>query len=303
MTPKQLDRRTYIGSSDAAAILGVSPWQTAYQVWQRKTSPVVLAEEESKVMKRGKRLEPVVLEMLSDDHPEIRVIARNSRFTDAAFPYLSAEIDAEATIDGFDDVVNIEVKTVHPSKSRQWGEEETDEIPLWYAAQISHALMVTDRKLCIVAALIGADDLRVYRVERDDQLIDSVRRREVEFWTNHVLTMIPPPPSSLADINAMYQRDDGGSCVATDGIVEAVANLAALKRTAKELESRMEEEERAIKSAMGDRSILVDAGGKKLATWLVVEREVFDQRAFTEQNPELAKEFRKRIASRTFRVA
>lgn len=298
----QPDRRTYIGSSDAAAILGVSPWATPYQVWQRKTSPVVLDDAPTKVQTRGKRLEPVVLEMLQDELPAIHILTRNARHRDVEFSYLSSEVDAEAIYEG--EAINVEIKTVHPSKANQWGELGTDEIPLWYAAQVSHALMVTRRDVCIVAALIGADDLRVYRVERDQALIDELRRREVEFWTNFVVPCIPPPLSALADANAMYARDSGAVVVATDGIAEAVERLAAIKREMKDLEKRAEGEELAIKGAMRDASVLVAAGGgKRLATWKTVAREVFDQRAFTEENAELASRYRKTIEARTFRIA
>ena len=301
IAPEPLDRRTYIGSGDAAAILGVSPWKTAYQVWQAKTSPAPIIETESKVMKRGKRLEPVVLEMLIDEMPDLEIVARNRRHIDNKLPYLAAEIDAEAVEAG--DYVNVEIKTVHPSQASKWGEEGTDEIPLWYAAQIEHALMVTRRQTCIVAALIGADDLRTYRVLRDEDLIDALREAEFNFWTQNIIGLQPPPLRTLSDINLMYQRDTGAQAIASDGIRQAVETLKALKASAKELEAQIEAQEIDVKAAMRDASVLVDSGGRRLATWKVVEREIFDQRAFTEANAELAQAFRKRIESRVFRVA
>jgi len=33
------DRRHYIGGSDIAAVLGISPWMTPYLLWEQKTDP------------------------------------------------------------------------------------------------------------------------------------------------------------------------------------------------------------------------------------------------------------------------
>ena len=199
--------------------------------------------------------------------------------------------------------MNIEIKTVHPSKAPQWGEQGTDEIPLWYAAQISHALMVTRRDACLVAALIGADDLRIYRVFRDEDLIGALREAEVAFWQNNVLALVPPPLRTLADVNLMYMRDTSAQVVATDGIRETIARLKTLKATAKEIEEQIEAEELAVKAAMRDAAVLVDSGGRRLATWKTQTRNVFDQRAFGEAHAELMEAFRKSVEARVFRVA
>ena len=34
------ERQKGIGGSDVAAILGMSPWRTPYQVWEEKTTPI-----------------------------------------------------------------------------------------------------------------------------------------------------------------------------------------------------------------------------------------------------------------------
>jgi putative phage-type endonuclease len=307
------DRRTYLGSSDAAAVLGISPWRTPYQVWQAKTSPVPLVEEDKKVFTRGKRLEPVVLQMLGDDDErekiakmfgggKLKIVERNARATDPEFPYLSSEIDAvaEIIVGKSRETINVEVKTVHPSKAYQWGEEFSDEIPLWYAVQILFAQGVTGRSRTLTAVLIGADDLRLYVVDRDEALIAGIRTKMADFWRTNVVGLIPPPLSTLADVNEMYRRDAGSTAIARGPTIDHVQALADLKRQAKEIEERAADLERMIKEEMKDASALVDAGGRRLATWKTFEREVFDQRTFTEQNPELAAQYRKTVETRRF---
>lgn len=37
IAPAEHDRRRYIGGSDVAAVLGISPWRTPLQLWEAKT--------------------------------------------------------------------------------------------------------------------------------------------------------------------------------------------------------------------------------------------------------------------------
>lgn len=301
---EQIDRRTYVGSSDAAAILGVSPWRTAYQVWQAKTAPEMEPDREpTPVQKRGKRLEPVVVEMLQDEMPDLDVFARNHRHWHPDHGFIGAEIDAEAMIGRSDEIVNVEIKTVHPARAYGWGEQGTDEIPLHYAAQVMHALAVTNRRLCVVAALIGADDLRVYRVERDDQMIDRIVAEEVRFWNENVLGLVPPPLRTLADANLAYTKDHGGSVIADRNVEAAVEHLRQLRDQARTLDVAIEEAEVAVKKAMGTAAVLVGQAGTRLATWKSQTRQVFDQKRFAEDNRELFESYRKTVESRVFRLA
>ena len=187
-----IDRATYLGGSDAAAILGLSKWATPYQVWLKKTGQAVeepADKQREKVLKRGRKLEPYVLEMLIEELEDrghdvqgIRVSTPDdpNRYQDAELPFLAAEIDVELKVDGED--VNGELKTVHPFAAKEWGEQGTDDIPAYYTAQVMHGLMVRPKRISVVGALIGADDLRVHLVERDDEIIAGIRRMEVEFW-------------------------------------------------------------------------------------------------------------------------
>src|SRR5687768_6275354 len=110
------DRTTFIGGSDIAAIHGLSKWKTAFQLYQEKIGEYVEESnpERDKRLNRGKRWEPIVVEMLLDEliarGHEVEVIGRNCRYTDPEYPFLQAEIDLELLIDG--EEVNGEMKTV-----------------------------------------------------------------------------------------------------------------------------------------------------------------------------------------------
>lgn len=180
-----IDRRKWIGGSDIAAILGVSPWKNAVDLWLDKIKPPVEGSDNWQAKARGKRLEPYILDMIREEHG-LEIVAANQRYVDSEHDFFAAEIDAETATE------NIEIKTVHPFKAKEWGEHETDQLPIHYVAQAQWGLGVRGRDVCRVFALIG-DDLKPYVVERDDELIEAMRWKAIDFWNAYVIPKVQPP--------------------------------------------------------------------------------------------------------------
>ena len=264
-----MDRTRFIGGSDVAAILGVSPWKSPFRLYQEKTGAYVeeITPAKQRIFDRGHRWEPVVVEMLIDELQDrghdVQIIARNARYLDRYFPYLACELDLELRIDGEEH--NAEIKTVHPFAAKDWGEQDTDEIPIYYAAQVMHGLMVKPRKRAIVAALIGVDDLRLHQIARDDETIAAIRAKEVEFW-RRVQDRDAPEPTTADDVKWLYARDGGEVMEADDALVILVDNLRAKKQALKHYETSVEHLSTQIKCRMGDAATLLFQG-QKIATW------------------------------------
>lgn len=264
-----IDRTQFIGGSDTAAIIGVSPWKSAYQLYQEKIGAHVedVTPQKQRIFARGKRWEPVVVEMIVDelrhkDH-DVDVMRRNRRYQDKEFPFLAAEIDLELGVDG--EQCNVEIKTVHPFAAKAWGEPGSDEIPIYYAAQAMHGLMVTKRRRCIVAALIGADDLRIHEIVRDDETIAGIRAKELAFW-QRVQDRNPPDPQTTEDVRWLYAKDAGEVAEADDELLRLVGELHFQKQTAKHAEEAIERVSTQIKLAMGNAALLL-YDGRPIATW------------------------------------
>lgn len=297
------DRRKFIGGSDAAAVLGVSPWRTPYQLWLDKTQPAMPENRDAqreRILARGKRLEPVVLEMAGDELG-LQVLHANRRFVDAEHPFLACEIDAEGALPGERGQVNVEVKTVHPFAARHWGDEGTDAAPVYYTAQAMHGLMITGRAVCVFLVLVGADDLRMYRVERDDETITALRAREVAFWRDHVETLIPPPDANAVDTDLRFAHDAGTEVEADGDTMAALSELRALMGERDEIEKRIDGVRTAIKRAIGPAAVLTVAG-RRAASWRNQVQHRFDARAFQSTHPELYDKFLRAIESRVFRL-
>jgi len=293
----QLDRSTYLGGSDVAPILGISPWRTPLDVYLDKIQP---RKEETdpgrlKVLNRGKRMEPYVIDLLAEE-TGLEIIRRGERYLDPDLDFIAAEIDAEAATGE-----NIEIKTVSPFKAREWGEEQSDEIPLHYAAQAMHGMMVTSREVCVFGVLIGGDDFRVYRIERDDVTIDAIRQKEIEFWSR-IQARQAPEPSTVSDVFRLFGTKDSGLAVeASESLQADVIALKSLKDDAKRLGAQIDLREERIKLHMADASILT-MQGQPVLTWKEQSSKRFDQSAFKADQPELYEKFIKTVTSRVFRL-
>lgn len=267
------DRAKYIGGSDMAAIIGCSPWKTPYQLWLEKTGQYIepIDPERDKLFRRGKLLEPVVLEMARQEYG-LEILATNKRYYDSELPFLSCEVDFEwMDVDG---PQNADVKTIHPRVAYQWGEQGTDEIPVYYTVQFLFGQMITERERTLCTALIGADDLRVYRTERDQEAIDYLRGKAIDFW-EMVVTGNPPPITSIEDVTLAWPRDSGKAIQATPEIIDMIARHKLLKKSLAGDEAKCDLLELEIFRFMADRTEIVDGDGRRLATRKVQERAAY----------------------------
>jgi len=264
-----IDRSTYIGSSDAAAIIGVSPFKSAFAVYQEKIGEFEeeIKPEKQKRFNRGKKFEPLILEMLleelDDRGHDVEVITRNERLRDPELPFLASESDMVLRIDG--EIISAEAKSVNGFASKLWGEPETDDFPIYYQCQTMHDLMVKRRNKCVVAALIGTDDLRIHWIERNDEIIQAIRSKEIEFW-ERIQRREAPELTDPEDIKRLYQIDSGAVLEADEELLELIAQASSKKSELKAAETNYEVLSTMIKARMGNAAVLLH-NGQKIATW------------------------------------
>jgi predicted phage-related endonuclease len=244
-----IDRTKRIGGSDVGPILGLSPWRTPLQVWLEKTGqsdPTPPDAQREKLFRRGRLMEPVVIDMLSEEYG-VKITKRSPRsapnyYTDSEHAFLVAEIDFEWEVTPevravFPDKIpeallgtiqSGEVKTTSPWGAAVYGDEGTDEIPIYYAAQAMAGLMVSGRQLTLFPVLVGSDNLLIYWVWRDEETIAGMRQRLVHFWLENVLKKIPPPPIDLPDIYRMFKRRAATKVPATPQVEAMIQSLRVL---------------------------------------------------------------------------
>lgn len=282
-------RRQGIGGSDAAAILGASRWRTRADVWLDKTGQAPETVENS-AMHWGTVLEPVIREEYSATMG--LEVKQPPMMRSQEHPFMLANVDGIAG-----DRI-LEIKTARTADG--WGEAGTDEVPLEYAAQVHHYMIVTGLPVSDIAVLIGGSDFRIYTVRQDRELHEAMIEKEREFW-KMVETMTMPEPVDVRETIALFSKDNGQSIEASDQIKAWADELADVKAMLKDTEARKEALEDRLKLYMGEASNL-EYNGLVLATWKASkDSHRFDTDAFKKAHPELFSKFQKPISgSRRF---
>lgn len=291
----ELDRQRYLGGSDIAAILGISPWRTPLDVYLDKTEGRQPEDpSKAKIFRRGARMEPYILDLLAEEHG-IEIVARNNRYIDPVHGFLAAEIDAESATGE-----NIEAKSANQFAAKNWGEQGTDEIPVYYSAQGMHGMMITGAPATIFPVLIGSDDFRVYRLERDEELIGIIREKEVEFW-DRIQRREPPEPTTAADLLRLHPKSDGAIIQASDAILDRYNEMKAMIKRRDMLDSDIEDAKLELQMFMRQAGML-KFGATPLCTWREQDTTRFSLEPFRNKYPKLAKKFSETTTSRVFRV-
>lgn len=205
-------RKGGIGSSDAAAAVGLHPYKSPLQLWMEKTGrdallPKVDPDDATSPMYWGTLLEPIVAAHYTR-RTGLRVRRINAVLQHPVHPWMLANIDREVV--GSPDVQILECKTAGYQGARLW----EDGVPEYVQLQVLHQLAVTGKPAADVAVLICGQELRIHRIERDETMIAQLVELEQRFWRLVETDTAPPADGSeSADLalRALWPRDNGKS--------------------------------------------------------------------------------------------
>jgi putative phage-type endonuclease len=253
--------RGYVGGGNIAGILGLSPFKSPLDEYLTITGDEQeITAQQREFFDDRRDLEPWAAKKFTRK-TGLTVVRSNVRYMDPEHDWMRAEIDFEP-----EDGATGETKTVHPNAVKAWGDPDTEEPPLYVTAQAMWGLGITGKSLCYVQALIGFDDHRIYRVERDEELIKEIRRQAHDFWRFHVEPRRHPAPTCIEDLLKLYKTDSGRAVDADADIRDALTNLCAEKQALALHTARKEVHEYTIKSFMRDATTLL-VGGQPALTW------------------------------------
>lgn len=192
-------RRTGIGGSDAAAILGKSHFKTNVKVWEEKTGliePDDISDKEQ--VKYGKAVEDLLLQMFALDNPEYEVISNKKIVYRRGFMF--ASLDGELVEKATGELGIYEGKTAEIHKKIEL-EKWNKRVPDYYYVQILHYLIVTGRSFVVLKVqlkLLYTEEkttmTKQYRFNRKDLLNDLayLYRKEAAFWDSVIAGVKPP---------------------------------------------------------------------------------------------------------------
>jgi putative phage-type endonuclease len=268
-------RRKGIGATDAAAILGLSRWRTAIDVYEDKLG-ISPEKPATPAMQWGLALEDAIADAYQAetgrrvrrgglrrahhvrDFPMLATIDRLTHLSDE--PVRNVELKTSRSDDGFADRDGW--RDVHPSLR----------VPAAYYVQVQHQMEVLDVDVSDVAVLFGGSDFRIYEIPRDREYGVDLRVEEGAFWRDHVLRGIYPPAGAddLANLARRWSRSTDDERVATSEQAVLIETYLECVRAVEFAERGRDDVRARIEEAMTETGKLVAPAG--VVTWRSHER-------------------------------
>lgn len=190
-------RRSTVNGSEIAAVMGISPYESPFSLWHRKSGGLGEVEQND-VMLWGNLLEDVIIGEFRRRHPELYVADGGGLWRHPERPWQGGSPDGRVWRDRDhpwpederqpDELV--EIKTARFDDG--WGDPGTDVIPVHYRAQVLWYLDVFGLSRCHVAVLIGGSDYREYLVEFDEDEVAPMRAAADQFLATIQAGQQPP---------------------------------------------------------------------------------------------------------------
>lgn len=254
-------RRQDVTASVAGCLLGVHPYTTGYSLWAIKIGRIDEDDQDNKILRRGRLLEPVAIEMLREDRPDWTITYhRDNAYYRDPEARMGATPDAFATRpDIFGNGV-VQVKTVSEHVFReQWLDPETGDIvlPLWIAVQaIQEAELTGSVWACVALMVIGRGlDLHVVDVPLHAGVKRRLRSAVREFWRMVDSGQEPPidwcrDGAAVLDVwrDSMPDRRD---LTADENLDQTIAFYLDAKATVSSAQKRVDELRPRIIHALG----------------------------------------------------
>jgi len=184
-------RANYRNASETAAVMGVSPWQTPYQLWELRTGRKT--PEVNAAMARGSALEPQARS------------AYEQLTGNVMQPLVLVDGSYSASLDGltFDGQLIVEIKCpVKGRNSTLWQAVAQDNVPEHYGWQIEHQLMVSGAALAHLYVFDGSEGILLDVTPRPE------RWREIHTaWEDFIRCIEMDTPPALTDRDKVQRSD------------------------------------------------------------------------------------------------
>lgn len=293
LSQRALDaRRRCLCSSDVPAILGVSPFKSAMDVWMEKIVPEHCykgRKRDSQAMYLGRLIEPLILDWAAE-RVGLSRYKRNIWRIWKEDPRFGATLDGAGRLDS--DYVIIEAKSAGLASFRGasgWGSEDdgNNGIPSWVMAQCMHQMLVTDTRSMYVAALVAGLGMRLYRIEATSKQVFRLYDFCRDWWHEYIEKQQAPEAervehSLLTDLE--LEINDRPLRIEADlgrQVLDVHQQITELRRSLRQAEQKRDVLLAGILARMADKGCgsawaeLGEGGGVLMIEHRTVERKAY----------------------------
>lgn len=245
-----------IGASEVGALLGLSPYDTPFSLFLKKTGQVP-QEQENEAMLMGHLLEDVVAKRWEMETGEkvIKASAEDVIYIHPEYDFMRATPDR--IVKGKKKLLEI--------KTTITGVDPDDIYPHWIA-QVMYQMYVTGIHEADLAWLVQGRYFGYAHIPYDEEFANFIAERVKEFWLDNVEGGKEPDLTTVADF--VFKGSEPETKVEADE--EALKDIDELRSVNEEisgLEGRQEALKERIQLFMGQNEGLVSPDGTLLATW------------------------------------
>lgn len=296
------NRKKGIGGSDIAAISGVNPYATAYDVYSEKLYGSQDDEEGNDNIIAGNILENAVAKF-AEEYYNLTIDQQTS--DDDLYVHPEYEI-IRGTPDRFytdhtkkEGIGIMEIKTTQAQIQKNDLPDQWIVQLCWYMG-IIHAR--TGKKVYgSIAYLHSGRFLNFDKVdfEFDDQmqeLFKSLMDDAIDFWNNNILIEKAPEPQTPDDVVRLTKKEEIEDKYqeATEEIIKQIEELREKKEQAKALKEEIENMEKTIKMTIGAEYKGLQYEGQKIVDWIPMSGKTsIDQSRLKEEYPEIYEKVKK----------
>ncbi|MBC9729893.1 YqaJ viral recombinase family protein [Streptomyces sp. TRM68367] len=282
-------RRTGIGGSDMAAILGLDKRRGPRRVYEEKHG---YSEPENSYMRWGRKLEPLIAEGFEEE-TGLTTAMPPGTLVHLEHSWALANVD-RYVLDGHV-VAPLECKSKSEYLADEW--EDSEEAPDGPALQAHWYTAVGGWSHSYVAALLGGNRLTIFRQERNEELIKELFAHAEQWYQRHIVEGFPPPVDGLEStkelLAALWEvRPEAVAEIPVDTAKSLRAQRADLKARVKALEAQLVTVENQMRDEAKDAEIVKSNG---TVAWTWKQNGNFSATTFREQYPELAAQYVKSV--------
>lgn len=194
-------RRRGIGGSDAAAILGISPWRTARDLYYDKLNVVKADMDENWVaLEMGHLLEDLVARIFAKK-TGLHIFQRKVMFQHPLYPWMLADLDYLVELPDGSNAI-LEIKTTNYNARENWWYNGEEIVPVYYESQGRHYMSVMNLDRVYFCCLYGnnEDEVIIRHLDRDYAYESELIALEDAFWNEHVQKRQLPDYTESGDL-------------------------------------------------------------------------------------------------------
>lgn len=194
-------RRQGLGGSDAAAVLGISPFRTARDLYYDKMGISVEDDDTNWVaMEMGNLLEPLVARIFARK-TGLKIYQRKAMFQHPEYPWMLADLDYLVELPDGKPAI-LEIKTTNYNARDNWWYNGKEIVPIYYESQGRHYMCVMNIDRVYYCCLYGntEDEAIIRHIDRDMDYEAELIALEEVFWKENVLAKAPPPYTEDGDL-------------------------------------------------------------------------------------------------------